>query len=235
MRVLAIDTSSIVASTCIVDEEKILGEITFNYKKQHSTVLIPMVDRLLSSLDMDIKDVDCIACASGPGSFTGLRIGAATAKGFCHGAGKPLIGVPTLDGLAYNMAYSRGIICPVIDALRDNVYTALYRWEGDRLSKFRDYMAISVDELISILKGCGEDAIFLGDGIFTYRKKLSEGLPGRAFFAPPHLNMQKASSVASLALMRLKAMDVDDYLTFAPFYLRKSQAEREYERIHGGV
>lgn len=235
MRILALDTSSQVASATVVDEEKILGEAILNLNKQHSTMLIPMIDNLLSSLDNDIKDMDCIACASGPGSFTGLRIGAATAKGLCHGAGKPLIGIPTLDGLAFNMAYSKGIICPIIDALRNNVYTALYRWEEGNLKKFEDYMAIPIDELVEKIKAYNDDAVFLGDGVFVHRERLKEGLSSRAQFAPPHLVMQRASSTACLALKRFAANDMDNYLDFTPFYIRESQAEREYEKAHGGT
>jgi tRNA threonylcarbamoyladenosine biosynthesis protein TsaB len=219
----------------VVDEDKVLGEIIYNLNKQHSAILIPMIDRLLSSLDIDIKDVDGIACASGPGSFTGLRIGAATAKGLCHGAGKPLVGIPTLDGLAYNMSCARGIICPIIDALRNNVYTALYRWEEGAVRKLEGYMALSIDELTEKIKSYGDDAVFHGDGVFVHKEKIREELNGRALFAPPNLIMQRASSIACLALKRLEAGDTDNYLDFTPFYLRKSQAEREYEKAHGGT
>lgn len=233
--VLALDTSSEVASAAVADEKKIQGEIILNLNKQHSMVLIPMIDDLLSSLGVDIGDMDAIACASGPGSFTGLRIGAATAKGLCHGAEKSLIGIPTLDGLAFNMAHSKGIICPIIDALRNNVYTALYRWEGNILKKLEDYMAVSIEELIEKIKTYGDDAVFVGDGVFVHRGRLEEGLGGRAAFAPQHLVLQRASSLACLALERLKKGDVDSYMDFVPFYLRKSQAEREYDKAHGGT
>jgi len=235
MRVLALDTSSMVASVAVVDESKLLGEITFNYKKQHSTILLPMIDKLLKSLEIQITEVDAIACASGPGSFTGLRIGAATAKGLCHGANKPIIGIPTLDGLAFNLAYSRGIICPIMDALRDNVYTSIYRWEGDGLFKVQDYMAVHIDEIIEKLKVFNEKVIFLGDGVPVHEEKIKDELSINASFAPVHLNMQKASSIGALALRRLQKGDLDDYLSFAPFYLRKSQAEREYDKRHGGI
>lgn len=234
-KVLAIDTSSMVASAAVLDDDKVLGEITYNYKKQHSTILIPMIDSLLSSLGLEVSQMDCIACASGPGSFTGLRIGAATAKGLCHGAGKPIVGIPTLDGLAFNMAYAAGIICPCMDALHDNVYTAIYRWQGDRLFKIEDYMALSLKELSERLSIYNEKVVFLGDGIFVYRDKITELLGEKAVFAPVHMNMQRASSIGALALERYKRGDTDDYLTFAPFYLRKPQAEREYEKAHGGV
>lgn len=235
MRVLALDTSSMVASVAVAEDSKLLGEITFNYKKQHSTILMPMIDKLLTSLEIDINEVDAVACASGPGSFTGLRIGAATAKGLCHGAGKPIIGIPTLDALAFNLAYSRGIICPVMDALRDNVYTSIYRFENDGLFKIEEHMAVHIDEIIDKLKSYNEKVIFLGDGVPVHEQKLKDELKLNAAFAPLHLNMQRASSVAALALKRLEKGDTDDFLSFAPFYLRKSQAEREYDKCHGGI
>lgn len=228
------DTSSMVASVAVAEDEKLLGEITFNYKKQHSTILMPMIEKLLDSLELDISSMDAVACASGPGSFTGLRIGAATAKGLCHGIGKPIIGIPTLDGLAYNISFASGVVCPIMDALRDNVYTAVYRMQGGGITKLEDYMALHIDELIEKLKGFQEEIIFLGDGVDVQRERLLEKLEGRAAFAPLHLNMQQASSIAALAMKRLKNGDTDDYMTFAPFYLRKSQAEREYDRRHGG-
>ncbi|HBM76357.1 MAG TPA: tRNA (adenosine(37)-N6)-threonylcarbamoyltransferase complex dimerization subunit type 1 TsaB [Clostridiaceae bacterium] len=234
-KVLALDTSSAVASVAVVDNTKILGEITYNYKRQHSTILIPMIDRILSFLDITVKDVDCIACSSGPGSFTGLRIGAATAKGLCHGADKPLIGIPTLDSLAFNMAYANGIICPIIDALRGNVYTAVYRWEKDWLKKQEDYMAISLEDLMAKLKLYDEDVILLGDGIFAYREKIVEMLGSRAKFAPVSMNMGRASSIAALAIKRYEKGSFDDYMSFVPFYLRKPQAEREYDKAHRGL
>lgn len=222
-----------VASAAVVDEEKLSGEIIFNYKKQHSTILMPMIDKLLKSLELDINDVDAVACAAGPGSFTGLRIGAATAKGLCHGAGKILIGVPTLDALANNLAFCGGIVCPIMDALRDNVYTALYRWEEDGMQRKGDYMAVSIDELIEKLKAFDECVTFLGDGVPVQRERLKKELGERACFAPVHLSLARASSLGEIALRRLKEGKVDDYMTFAPFYLRKSQAEREYEKRHG--
>lgn len=224
-----------VASAAVVEENKLLGEITFNYKKQHSTIMLPVIEQLITSLGLDINDMDGFACAAGPGSFTGLRIGAATIKGLCHGTGKPLISVPTMDGLAFNMAYASGIICPMMDALRDNVYTCLYRWEGDGLYKMEEYMAVHIDELVEKLKIYKDNMVFLGDGVLIHEKRLKDEFGDNAMFAPVHLNMQKASSIASIALKKLEKGETDDYMSFAPFYLRKSQAEREYERLHGGA
>lgn len=234
MRVLALDTSSIVASAAVIDEQKLSAEMIFNYKKQHSTILMPMIDRLLKSLELDISDVDGVACAAGPGSFTGLRIGAATAKGLCHGAGKTLIAVPTLDALANNIPLCAGLVCPIMDALRDNVYTALYRWDRGIMDRKSDYMAVPVDELIQKLSGIGECVTFVGDGVPVQRERLAGELGERARFAPVHLMTARASSLGEIALQRLREGRTDDFMTFAPFYLRKSQAEREYEKRRRG-
>ncbi|HBM79945.1 MAG TPA: tRNA (adenosine(37)-N6)-threonylcarbamoyltransferase complex dimerization subunit type 1 TsaB [Clostridiaceae bacterium] len=234
-KILALETSSMAASVAVIDDDKILGEIILNHKKQHSIILMPMIDKLLKSLEMDISEMDCMACSSGPGSFTGLRIGASTCKGLCHGAGKPIIGIPTLDAIAYNTVDVNGIVCPMIDALRNNVYTAFYRWERDSLTKIEDYMIVSVDELIKKLLLYNENIVFSGDGMLIHKEKLAGAFKNTAMFAPPHVSMPRASSVAALALKRFKMGSIDNYLNFAPFYLRKSQAERDLEKRTGGV
>src|SRR3712207_4927086 len=135
MKILSIDSSTSSASCAILEDNKLLGEITLNDKKQHSVILMPLIDSLLKDLKLTINDIDAFAVSSGPGSFTGLRIGIATVKGLADGTGKPFVGISSLDGLAFNLAYSSGIICPIIDALRDNVYTALYSFEYGKLKK----------------------------------------------------------------------------------------------------
>ena len=126
MNILAIDTTGLVASVALVNEDKTIGEFTTNYKKTHSQTIMPMIEILVKMLEVDLDTVDYIACACGPGSFTGLRIGAATAKGLAHGLGKQIIAVPTLDALAYNMMESNNLIVPIMDARRNQVYSALY-------------------------------------------------------------------------------------------------------------
>ena len=148
MKVLAIDTATESATCAVIEEDKLLGEITYNNKKQHSVIIMPMVDEILKNLKLDINDIDGFAVSKGPGSFTGLRIGAANIKGICQGINKPFVGVSSLDALAYNMAYSEGIICPVLDALRGNVYTALYHFDMEELVKDTEYMIIPVEELL---------------------------------------------------------------------------------------
>jgi tRNA threonylcarbamoyladenosine biosynthesis protein TsaB len=229
MIVLSIDSATDSASCAVLSNEKMLGEITFNNKKQHSVVLMPIVDKLLKSLQLNINDIDGFIVSKGPGSFTGLRIGAATIKGLSQGTNKPFVGVSSLDALAYNMAYTDGIICPVLDALRGNVYTALYKFQGQELIKLSDYMVISIEELTELIKKQSNCVCFIGDALYKYKGEFSSRLP-EAKFAPTHLNVVKASSLGELGMKILATGISDDIFSFAPFYLRKSQAEREYEQ-----
>lgn len=231
MRVLSIDTATEAASCAVIEDNRLLGEITFNFEKQHSVILMPIIDNLLSSLHMDISSIDGFIASKGPGSFTGLRIGMSTIKGLSFGAQKPFISVSTLDALAYNLAYSSGIICPILDALRDNVYTALYTFEGEELKKISDYMVISIDELINLVKN-EESVHFIGDGTAKFREVLKENVKG-SYFAPAHLNLARASSLGELGSKLLSSGIYEDLNTSAPIYLRKSQAEREYDKKMG--
>lgn len=232
MRILSIDSATECASCAVIDDNKLLGEISLNDKKQHSVILLPIVDDLLKNLKLTIKDIDGFVVSKGPGSFTGLRIGMSVIKGLSQGTNKPFIAVSSLDALAYNMAYTEGIICPILDALRDNVYTALYSFEKDNLIKLTDYMAISIEELIEILKKYNSPVTFLGDATYKFKEKLENSL-NKAYFSPKHLNIVKASSLGELGLNLLSNGIKDDLYSTSPIYLRKPQAEREYEKRMG--
>jgi tRNA threonylcarbamoyladenosine biosynthesis protein TsaB len=228
MKILSIDSATESATCAILDDNRILGEITFNYKKQHSVVLMPMIDELFNNTGMNISDIDAFVASKGPGSFTGLRIGMATIKGLSQGTKKPFVTISTLDSLAYNLAYTSGIICPILDALRDNVYTAFYTFDNCELTRTSDYMNISIDELISILKEKNCSISFVGDGTFKFKERLMDNLTD-INFAPAHLNLAKASSLGELGLKLLSKGIEDDLYGSVPIYLRKPQAEREYE------
>ncbi|MCM8709760.1 tRNA (adenosine(37)-N6)-threonylcarbamoyltransferase complex dimerization subunit type 1 TsaB [Clostridium sp. SYSU_GA19001] len=232
MIVLSIDSATESASCAVLSDEKLLGEINLNDKKQHSVVLMPMVDNLLKSLKLTIKDIDGFVVSKGPGSFTGLRIGMSMVKGLSQGTNKPFVSVSSLDALAFNMAYSHGLICPIIDALRDNVYTALYCFEDGKINRLTDYMALHIDELINIVKEHNKTSIFVGDAVGKFKEKLNESL-NKVYFAPSHLNIVKASSLGELGINLLSSGNYDDLYTSAPIYLRKPQAEREYEKKMG--
>lgn len=228
MKILSIDSATAAATCAILDDYNVLSEITFNYKKQHSLILMPIIDEILKNTGMGISDIDAFVASKGPGSFTGLRIGLATIKGLSQGTGKPFITVSTLDSLAYNLAYTDGIICPILDALRDNVYTALYTFDNCELNRISDYINISIDELITMLKEKNCSISFVGDGIPKFKEKLISNLPN-ARFAPAHLNLAKASALGELGLKLLSKGTFDDLYASVPIYLRKPQAEREYE------
>lgn len=232
MKILSIDSATECASLAVIDENKLLGEISLNHKKQHSVILMPMVDSLLKSLELNIKDIDGFVISKGPGSFTGLRIGMSMIKGLSQGTNKPFVSVSSLDALAYNMAYTGGIICPMLDALRDNVYTALYSFKKDKLIKLTDYMALHIDELIEILKQYDCSVTFLGDAAYKYKDKLQKAFD-KTHFAPNHLNLVKASSLGELGLNLLSSGIKDDLYSTAPIYIRKPQAVREYEKRTG--
>lgn len=231
MKILSFDSATESATCALIEDEKLLGEITFNYKKQHSVLIMTMIDTLLNNSNTDITEIDGFVISKGPGSFTGLRIGMATFKGICNGLNKPLIGISSLDALAYNLAYTKGIICPILDALRGNVYTAIYKFDKDKLIKLEDYCTIAVEDLISKLKQYNCKVTFIGDGIYKYKKVIKENL-SLSNFAPTHLNVVKSSSLGELGYNLLKEGSSENIYTLAPLYLRKPQAEREYEEKH---
>lgn len=226
MRILALDSSGLVASVAVVDEEQTIAEYTVNYKKTHSQTLLPMLDEAAKMIELDMDNIDAIAVAGGPGSFTGLRIGAATAKGLGLTLGKPLIHVPTLEGLAYNLCGVKGIICPIMDARRSQVYTGIYRLENG-LEVLENQMAVAVSELTRKLNEYGEEVVFLGDGVPVYRELLKEQLCVPYRFAPAHMNRQRASALGALGMEYYKAGKIVPAAEFKPDYLRVSQAERE--------
>lgn len=225
MKILALDTTGNVSSVALIDDEKLIGEYTINYKMTHSQTIMPMIDEIVKMTELDLKDIDYIACSQGPGSFTGLRIGAATAKGLALGLNKKIVPVPTLDALAYNIFETDKIICPIMDARRSQVYTALYMWNDGVLENITGHMATTIDDIIARADEFEMGVIFLGDGVPVHKEKLSKY--DNFILAPQSLNMQKASSVASLGFQIAKEGGAIDGSEFTPIYLRKPQAERE--------
>lgn len=233
MRILALDSSGLVASVAVVEwdskESVIVAEYTVDYKKTHSQTLLPMLDEIVKMTELDLNEIDGIAVAAGPGSFTGLRIGSATAKGLGLALGKPLLHIPTLEGLAYNLWGMDRVICPILDARRGQVYTGIYEFRGDELAVLEDQMAISIEELGEKLKAIGRPVIFLGDGVPVRRQALQERIMAGCdiAFAPANMNRQRAASVGSLAIRYYQAGKTETAAEHKPEYLRASQAERE--------
>lgn len=227
MKVLALDSSGLVASVAVVEEENLLAEYTVNYKKTHSQTLLPMVDEIVRMIELDLKTMDAIAVAGGPGSFTGLRIGSATAKGLGLALKKPLIHIPTLEGLAYNLFGTDRLVCPLMDARRGQVYTGIYSFEEGKLGVLEDQMAVDIAVIAGKLGALGREVIFLGDGVPVYRERLKELMEVPFSFAPAHLNKQRAGAVGALALEYLRQGKTETAAEHRPLYLRMAQAERE--------
>ncbi|MBQ9123212.1 MAG: tRNA (adenosine(37)-N6)-threonylcarbamoyltransferase complex dimerization subunit type 1 TsaB, partial [Lachnospiraceae bacterium] len=212
------------------------GEYTINYKKTHSQTLLPMLEEVKQMTELNLDEIDAIAVAAGPGSFTGLRIGSATAKGLGLALGKPLIGVPTLEGLAYQFYGSADIICPIMDARRNQVYTGVYRFlpceENGRVTYTMETMlsqcAMDMKELIAWLNQHSDGRVmFLGDGVPVYEKQIEELLQKPYSFAPAHRNRQSAAALGVLAIEYYKKGKTESAAEHEPDYLRVSQAERE--------
>ena len=234
MKILAIESSGLVASAAIVTEDTLLAEYTVNFKKTHSQTLLPMVEEIVSMVGIDLKELDAIAVSAGPGSFTGLRIGSATAKGLGLALGKPIIPVPTTQGIAANLYGVQGVICPLMDARRNQVYTGLYRYNKDGFSIVEDQMAVLVDEIIEKVNAIGEPVTYLGDGVEAFAEILKEKTEVPFSFAPLHMSKQRAGALAARAVELYKAGVVQTAAEHEPDYLRLSQAERELKEKQAG-
>ena len=241
MKILALDSSGMVATVALLEDDTLKAEYTIDYKKTHSQTLLPMLDEIKSMTELDLSEVDAIAVAEGPGSFTGLRIGSATAKGLGLSLNKPIIPVPTTEGLAFNLYGHNGLICPIMDARRGQVYTGLYGFITTRnecmtaddkeyyyeFIRILDTAAMSMEELCGIINERGEEVIFLGDGVPVHREKIAALLNVPFSFAPAHLSRQHAGSVARLGLELFAAGKTQTAAEHSPKYYRTSQAERE--------
>jgi len=233
MKILGLDSSGLVASVAVVEDDgvnsNLLAEYTVNYKKTHSQTLLPMLDEIANMIELDLQTLDAIAIAGGPGSFTGLRIGSATAKGLGLALNKPLVHIPTVDALAYNLYGTNKLICPLMDARRNQVYTGIYAFDGEKLQILEPQMAVGIEEIAERLKAYHREVIFLGDGVAVHRKKLEETLmpDAQISFAPAHVNKQRAAAVAMLAVQYVKEGNMQSATEHQPDYLRLSQAERE--------
>ncbi|NJD04255.1 MAG: tRNA (adenosine(37)-N6)-threonylcarbamoyltransferase complex dimerization subunit type 1 TsaB [Ruminiclostridium sp.] len=230
MRILAVDTSSAVAAVAIMNERELLGEFILNHKKTHSQKLIPMIDVIMKNLELSPEDIDVYAASSGPGSFTGLRIGITTIKAMAFAAKKPVVSVPALDALAYNVPNTGALVCPMMDARNNQVYTALYKFEKGMQVNISEYMGVPVQELVQIIRGKNSDVLIIGDGVLIHKEYLKSELGPRCHFPPQYLLQQRASSVAQLALNKAAEGKLENCFDMVPFYLRKSQAERELEK-----
>ena len=229
MKILAVESSSLVASVAILEDDIITAEYTINHKVTHSQTLLPMISDICRMTDTKPADFDAIAISGGPGSFTGLRIGSATAKGLGLALDIPLIHVPTLDAMAMNLYGTDMVICPIMDARRSQTYTGIYTMQDGELNIIHASDAMAIEDLVAELNTLGKNTVFIGDGIPVFRDYIDTNASFEHTYAPAGMNRQRASSVAILGAKYFaqgKIVSADEHL---PEYLRKSQAEREME------
>lgn len=220
MRILAVDTSSFPASVAILEDGIILGESVIRNQRKHSQNLMQMTEKLFDDLGMDISEIDIFSVTVGPGSFTGLRIGISSVRAFAQAMNKPVIGVNTLEALAYNLACCDKVVIPMLDARRNEVFTAAYKFENGVINEVIAPCVMTIGELNEEFKN--KSVIYVGDGAIAHKDELADG-----DFATANLMEVRASSVAALAYT--KADKGSHYNEIQPLYLRKSQAERELE------
>lgn len=235
MKILAIESSGMTAGASILEDDTIIAEYEINHKKTHSQTLLPMIDEICRMTQTDRKTLDAVALSSGPGSFTGLRIGGATAMGIGLALDIPLVPVPTLAAYAYNAWGTDKLICPMMDARRKTVYNGLYRFRNGNLITVKEQRVLPVSELVTELNtkwktredGSEETVLFLGDGYRVQQEYIEEALTIAHETAPAHLFTPRSASVAVLAKQYLEEGKSICAADFSPIYLRMTQAERE--------
>ena len=229
MKILAIDSSGQVASVAIVTDEAVLAEYSVKYKKTHSQTLLPMVEEVMKMTGTEGKELDAVAVTNGPGSYTGLRIGSSTVKGLAMVWDKPIIPVPTVDTLAANYADYDGLICPLMDARRGQVYTGLYRFTDGKLTTVVPQVCTMLNDILAKVNELGEKVIFLGDGVPVHSQEIAGQVTVPYTLAPMHRSVQSAASLGYLACTYLREGKTVTATELVPEYLRLSQAERERE------
>ena len=226
MKILGIESSGITASCAISEDEILLCEYTQNHKKTHSEKLMPLIVKALEDSELGIKDIDYIAISKGPGSYTGLRIGAAIAKGFAQALNIPMVAVPTIKALAANVFDNSKYIVPILDAKGRRAYSGIYKWENNELITIKEQFPIDIDELVNIINELDNDVLLNGDGSVNYREFLESNINKKVTFAQERYNILSASSINQIGYQLIKENKAISCYDYSPEYLRPSQAER---------
>ena len=235
MKIFAVDTCCMAATAAVMDDCRLVAETVVNHRKTHSQKMMPQIEAILSQAEVDISDIDYFAAAVGPGSFTGVRIGVATVKSMAQAAGKECVAVSTLEALANASRVFPGILCPILDARRDQVYNALFSG-GESFLRLCPDRALALSDLLYELEKRPEPVLFMGDGTLVYREEIATRLGRRAQFAQRMLNMNLASSVCEVAFEKVQQGEVLPYGELVPAYVRLSQAERDLKKkMENGV
>jgi tRNA threonylcarbamoyladenosine biosynthesis protein TsaB len=230
-----VETSTLTGAAALLEGDTVVGECRLNVAVTHSERLLPAVDHLLRAAGRTLADVDALAVALGPGSFTGLRIGVSTMKSLAFATGKPLVGVPTLDALAWTLPFAGHPVCPILDAKKGEVYAALYRTDGGRLERLWEDRAIAPERLAAALaEEVPGPVVFLGDGVAPFAPLLRRLLGDDARLVPPANRLPSAATVAELGQAALERGERADPAALLPRYLRRSEAELGRERHRAG-
>lgn len=227
MKILSVESSGLVASVAVMSDGILVGEYTIHNKKTHSQTLLPMISDLLEMAEISPEELDCIAASAGPGSFTGLRIGASTAKGLAWTLGIPIVPVSSLMGLAMNIQGTGKLVCPVMDARRSQVYFGIYRITEGIPEVVVEPGVEAIECVLSKINAIGEETVFLGDGVPVFETMIREQAECAVNFAAPKDRYQSGASVAALGALLFEQKKFVRAEEFVPVYLRKSQAERE--------
>lgn len=218
MKILGVDTSTPIGSVGLIDGERFVAEHTLSIVKAHSSRLMPAIDQILKWAALTVHDLDACAVGIGPGSFTGIRIGVGTIKSLCYALKKPIIGVSTLEAIAYNLRYTDKLICPILDARKDEVYGAVFRGGQNLLRKSND-LCIPIELLLNQID---DDVIFVGDGLQRYAAVVHEQFGEDVPIADPIFNVPRGASIARIGYDRLLKGQSDDYFSLTPNYVRAS-------------
>ena len=238
MKLIGIDSSGMTASVAILADDIVVAQYSVNHKKTHSQTLLPMLDEISRMTELDISTVDAIAITKGPGSFTGLRIGSATAKGLGFALDIPIVEVFTTDALAYNLYGTDKLVCPIMDARREQVYTGLYEFvKNDDIYMMKTVLEscpLAIEDIVARINETGREVVFLGDGVPVYGDTIKNTIKVPYSWAAPNQNRQSAASVAALAAAKFKNGEFVNADAHVPEYLRLSQAEREQKEKLAG-
>ncbi|NTW70869.1 MAG: tRNA (adenosine(37)-N6)-threonylcarbamoyltransferase complex dimerization subunit type 1 TsaB [Eubacteriaceae bacterium] len=231
MNILAIDTSTASTSVAAINEKGLIAEITVNRKQTHSEKLIELIEVMMKRASMKIGDIDLFACTIGPGSFTGLRIGAAAVKGLAQVFNKEIVGVSTLELMAYSVPAQDELVCPMLDAQRDQVYSGLYVWKNGQLSNQLPEGIYQADELVESLKELEDKVLFVGEGVKKVKADTFMKYSKKFIAVPEVFNTPRSSFLGGLALEKYRqSIQIFSYDEFEPEYFRKSEAEIQFEK-----
>ena len=221
MKILGVDTSTPIGSVGLIDGENFVGEHSLNIEKAHSSRLMPAIDQILSWANLTVQELDACAVGVGPGSFTGVRIGVGAVKTLCYAIRKPIVGVSTLAAIADNLRYTNGLICPILDARRNEIYGAIFHG-GERLERKSDDLCVPME---AFLDRVSDPAVFVGDGLRRYTDAILNRFGKNVIFASATFNAPRGSNIARLGYERLLSGHSDDYFSLTPNYVRNQPTE----------